>query len=88
MIEIFVGKFIQIENSQLSNQSVRESLMSMVPEENANATGNGNASSQAPDEKEQKPPSGKQLPKLSRAAQSILQMRTVGAVVKQVLIGE
>ena len=67
-------------------------MMSMVAEESANtpptaSTGNGNVSNHSPDSKDQKapPPSGgKQLPKLSRAAQSILQMRTVGAVVKQV----
>ena len=60
-------------------------MMSMVAEENA-AGNNGNASNQSPDSKDQKPqpPGAKQLPKLSRAAQSILQMRTVGAVVKQV----
>ena len=69
----------------LSKQSVREPMMSMVPEENANTAGNGNTSNQSPDSKDQKPqPTAKQLPKLSRAAQSILQMRTVGAVVKQV----
>ena len=66
-------------------------MMSMVAEESAStpqtaSTGNGNVSNQSPDSKDQKPPPsvGKQLPKLSRAAQSILQMRTVGAVVKQV----
>ena len=64
-------------------------MMSMVAEENATppqtANGNGNTSNQSPDSKDQKPqPAAKQLPKLSRAAQSILQMRTVGAVVKQV----
>ena len=64
-------------------------MMSMVAEENATtpqtANGNGNTSNQSPDSKDQKSqPAAKQLPKLSRAAQSILQMRTVGAVVKQV----
>ena len=69
-------------------------MMSMVAEENATtppttSTGNENVSNQSPDSKDQKPPpsgGGKQLPKLSRAAQSILQMRTVGAVVKQVIV--
>ena len=80
---------LKLKNSQLSNQSVREPMMSMVAEENANtpqtpAAGNGNASNQSPDSKEQKSQPAKQLPKLSRAAQSIQQMRTVGAVVKQV----
>ena len=76
---------LKSKNSQLRNQSVREPMMSMVAEENA-AGNNGNASNQSPDSKDQKPqpPGAKQLPKLSRAAQSILQMRTVGAVVKQV----
>ena len=73
---------------------MREPMMSMVAEESAStpqtaSTGNGNVSNQLPDSKDQKPPpqsGGKQLPKLSRAAQSILQMRTVGAVVKQVRV--
>ena len=70
---------------------MREPMMSMVAEESANTpptASTGNVSNQSPDSKDQKPPpssGGKQLPKLSRAAQSILQMRTVGAVVKQVL---
>ena len=67
-------------------------MMSMVAEESAStpqtaSTGNGNVPNQSSESKDQKPPpsgGGKQLPKLSRAAQSILQMRTVGAVVKQV----
>ena len=72
--------------------------MSLVQEEtptatttaaSAAATGNGSESVEAAAAataaaSEQKGAS-KQLPKLSRAAQSIAQMRTVGAVTKQVV---